>query len=182
MEIAARQEYWKSKTPSRLTEDYLLFSRSPWSNGRAWYARVLPFTVIQLLLFRALSIRAGLFRAYGLCCCCCRGMITHGVNCCDSFRGARKGCSWCSSDEQMRLQIEAIPFFQLQAPTPRCHRPQRLLSAATGSRSPASKHFPSEGQETWGIGGISYPNDICRRGWAGQAESSNARRSQRCRD
>ena len=43
----------------------------------------------------------------------------------------------------MRRQNEAIQRFrrlavsQLRTLTPRCHRPQRLLSAATGSRGPA---------------------------------------------
>ena len=50
--------------------------------------------------------------------------------------------------------------FQTQASTPRCHRPQRLLKAATGAEAQRREPSPSRRQETWSIGGISYLNGI----------------------
>ena len=69
----------------------------------------------------------------------------------------------------------AWPFYELWAPTPRCHRPQRLLLAANREQRPSAEislHLSEKGPR---VGGICYQDHIRRRR-AGQAQSSNRRR------
>ena len=51
----------------------------------------------------------------------------------------------CSGKMKLYRNFIGWPIFQLEASDPGCHRPQRLLSAATGSRGLAPKTPPGLG-------------------------------------
>lgn len=49
----------------------------------------------------------------------------------------------CSGEMKLYKNSICWPVFQLQAPTPRCYRPERLLAATIGSRGLALEASPS---------------------------------------
>ena len=88
----------------------------------------------------------------------------------------------CGSDSNVEYQYHkpgsqldknsiGWPFFQLQAPTPRCHQPSALtVGRDREQRTSAENPLRLATGDLWGIGGISYLNGItvytrvCRRG------------------